>query len=276
MPVVTTDGVEAPFLVLSVSRKTGSKRQAMDLAGGSGFCLPVTCPCRSPSGTIEKKWSMTCEFPFTMSDSSDCHQILVVCTANVCRSVMAEHLLTRELRERGLRDAFCVVSAGTRVVFSPWERDCSTHLPSRGAVEVLRRRGIEVGNHTRRRVVPDILDASSLVLTMERFHLEETINLWPPVEPRAFVLKEAAILAESKPFGAVDFESRVKELDARRSSARDVLYLDKSIDVEDPIGGTLEYYEACATEIEDALRRLLETLWVDLEIRSREHENGKG
>lgn len=200
-----------------------------------------------------------------MSQVAFTHQILVVCTANVCRSVMAEHLLRHHLRERGLEESFRVLSAGTRVVSSPWDPDGSSQRPSRGAVETLQKRGIVVREHTRRRVVPEILDSSSLVLTMERYHVEEIANLWPPAEPKVFALKEAAVLAKSKPFDTADFASRVKELDSRRPDTRHVLSLDRTVDVEDPIGGDPEFYEACAGEIDDALRMLCETLWSGLE-----------
>jgi protein-tyrosine phosphatase len=196
-----------------------------------------------------------------MAAPSNSHSILVVCTANVCRSVMAEHLLKRSLAMRGLDGRFDVKSAGTRVVTPLWESGFLAQGPSKGALATLYRRGIEVNEHTRTRVVPEVLDASSLVLTMERYHLEEIANLWPPSEPKLFVLKEAALLAKSKPFEADDFLSRVRELDARRPSPRYAVSLDRSFDVEDPIGGDPEFYEMCASEIEEAIDSLVDTLW---------------
>ena len=41
------------------------------------------------------------------------HRILFVCTENICRSPMAEGLLTHYLREMGLDGDFDVASAGT-------------------------------------------------------------------------------------------------------------------------------------------------------------------
>lgn len=174
---------------------------------------------------------------------------------------MAEHLLRCRLAERGLSERFSVASAGTRVVVPPWDSDMLGQGPSRGAVDALARRGIEVTEHTRMRVVPDVLDSSSLVLTMERYHLQEIVNLWPPAEPKVFVLKEAALLASSRPFETADFDSRLKELDGRRPTPRHALSLDRSIDVEDPIGGDPEFYEMCALEIEEAIETLLDSLW---------------
>ncbi len=198
------------------------------------------------------------------SDFSESHQILVVCTANVCRSVIAEHLFKFHLEKRGLKDRFPVCSAGTQVVAPPWDPDLKGQRPSRGALAVLAERGIEVREHTRRRVIPELLDSSSLVLTMERYHLQEITNLWPASERKVFVLKEAAQLASSAPFAQSDFTSRLEELDARRPSPRHSLSLDRSIDVEDPIGGDPEFYELCAVEIEDAITRLLDSLWAGI------------
>lgn len=189
------------------------------------------------------------------------YQILVVCTANVCRSVMAEHLMRSALRSAGLDGRIEVRSAGTQVVIPPWDPEPERHLVSRGAVELLRRRGITVETHARTRVDPQLLDASELVLVMERVHLQDIVNLWPPAAPKTFLLKEAALLAERSPLEAVDLPSRVAELDSRRPSPKWVLELDRSIDVEDPVGGEPEFFEACAADIESAIDTLIERLF---------------
>lgn len=105
------------------------------------------------------------------------------------------------------------------------------------------------------------MDASELVLVMERVHLQDIVNLWPPAAPKTFLLKEAALLAERSPLEAVDLPSRVAELDSRRPSPKWVLELDRSIDVEDPVGGEPEFFEACAADIESAIDTLIERLF---------------
>jgi protein-tyrosine phosphatase len=193
-------------------------------------------------------------------DNEDRLTFLVVCTANVCRSFMAEHLLKKRLEEQGLASRIEVVSAGTQVVRYPEESDLAVQSASRGALEVLARRGIFVERHRRRRVVPELLDQADLVLGMERMHFEEIVNLWPPARPKTFVLKEAARLAAQSAFETDALQERIKELDERRPDPMHALKLDRSIDVEDPIGGDPEFYEACASEILASLDTLLRHL----------------
>ncbi len=229
--------------------------------GGHRACQDAARPEISPRGPGLCETTLEMAAGESAARPTERHEILVVCTANVCRSVMAEHLLRHRLERRGLADRFVVRSAGTDVVVPAWSLGGDRQGPSSGALAVLQRRGIDVRGHTRTRVTPEVLDSADLVLAMERYHLESMANLWPPAEEKLFLLKEAAALASEAPFESSDFPQRLEELGQRRPHPRHALSLERSFDVEDPIGGDYEFYEACAAEIEESLERLMSSLW---------------
>lgn len=86
-------------------------------------------------------------------------RILVVCTANICRSVMAEAFLGSEARRRGLPAE--VSSAGFLRNGEP---------ASDAVTTVMGERGLDVTAHRSRITTPKILAAADLVVTMERRH----------------------------------------------------------------------------------------------------------
>ncbi len=89
--------------------------------------------------------------------------VLIVCAANTARSVMAEHMLRRELKERGLATEVEVFSAG----IAPYARDGS--LVSLDTRLTLRDDGIhldEEATSTDLKRHPEILDRADLVIAM--------------------------------------------------------------------------------------------------------------
>ena len=83
------------------------------------------------------------------SPKNDAHQVsvLMVCTANYCRSPMAEGMLRHELIERGLSPCIKVDSAGTHVPKNgqrPDARAQNTVLPEGIKINELRSRSIEL------------------------------------------------------------------------------------------------------------------------------------
>ncbi len=89
--------------------------------------------------------------------------MLLICAANTARSVMAEHLLLRELRARGASDRIAVRSAG----IAAWARDGA--LVSLDTRMVLRSEGIAVHDEltsTDLKRHPELLEDADLVLAM--------------------------------------------------------------------------------------------------------------
>jgi protein-tyrosine-phosphatase len=108
-------------------------------------------------------------------------RILLVCTGNICRSPLAEALLSQALRERGAPDV-AVTSAGT----GAWDGAPA----SEGAYLVGLERGLDLSGHRARLLTREVVEEADLVLTMARHHRERVHELGG--EGRVFVLGEYA------------------------------------------------------------------------------------
>ncbi len=95
--------------------------------------------------------------------------ILFVCTGNSCRSVMAEALLHRLSRDRGL--GLSARSCGVAA-------DPSLPIPT-GVRAALAAEGITRVEHMPQAVTQELMDWADLVLVMERRHRELLLGLFP-------------------------------------------------------------------------------------------------
>jgi protein-tyrosine phosphatase len=148
---------------------------------------------------------------------------LLVCTGNTCRSPMAAALLRHmiadslgtspaNLEDRGIR----VDSAGT---FAG-----SGGQASAEAVQVMKRRGIDLSDHRSQPLTAELIEQADLIYTMTESHRRAVLERVPSAEARCRLLA---------PDG----------------------------DIRDPIGQSVEVYAACAQRIESALKgRLAEVL----------------
>jgi protein-tyrosine-phosphatase len=107
--------------------------------------------------------------------------ILIVCTANICRSPVAAALLEDRLKERGLKD-WTVRSAGTWAL-APREA-------SRYSVAVMKRVGLDITAHRSRMVDESHLEQADLVLTMEDGHAEALRAEFPRHAHKVFMITE--------------------------------------------------------------------------------------
>src|SRR3954454_23459860 len=117
-------------------------------------------------------------------------RILVVCTGNICRSPMAQALLTHRLRERLGRDVadrdFVVLSAGTHGVVG--------HPIEAAAMDVLTGWGVSPDPFEARELVAAHVEGADLVLGASREHRAAVVTLVPGAYGRTFTVREFARL----------------------------------------------------------------------------------
>ena len=94
--------------------------------------------------------------------AADPFRILVICTANVCRSPMAEALV--RIAAADLDAEVEVSSAG----FLTTDEEATPVV-----VEVMGERGVDISAHRSRTVTAEMIDAADLVLAMERRHVRD-------------------------------------------------------------------------------------------------------
>ena len=169
-------------------------------------------------------------------------RVLLLCTANQCRSPMGEAILRARCPSLDVR------SAGRLPGGVP---------ASATAVEVLADRGLDLSGHVSQTVTPALLADADLVLGMAREHVRDAVLMLPEVRPRAFALKDLVRRAESVgPRGPGQPLGEWLAAVGRGRTTADLLGFSKLDDVADPIGRPAGRYRACADELDDLLGRL--------------------
>ena len=177
--------------------------------------------------------------------------VLVLCTANQCRSVMAQALLTRRLAAAGA--AAAVRSAGMAGDGGP---------PPPEVISALAAYGLDVRAHRSRSLAEGDLASSDLVLAMAREHLRRAVVTAPGAWPRAFTLKELVRRGEQagpRPAGETLAGWLGRAQAGRERSA--LLGDDPRDDIADPTGGPPQGYAATAAELDHLLARLVALAW---------------
>jgi protein-tyrosine phosphatase len=178
-------------------------------------------------------------------------EILLLCTANVCRSVIARELLNRRLVDHGVRAT--VRSAG---MLGSGQRAAPE------VVRALREIGLDVSAHRSRQMSDADLQRADLVLAMAREHLRYAVVLAPQAWPKAFTLKELVRRATSA--GPRRPDQPLPDWLGRIHQSRDRLELlgeREADDVADPIGGPPGGYDATVAQLDALLARLADLAW---------------
>jgi len=176
--------------------------------------------------------------------------VLLVCTANQCRSPLAEAVLGRLLRRRGIEAL--VHSAGLYEGGRPATEDARA---TAAAV------GLDLSRHRSTEVTAELAGGADLVVVMARSHARELVVLVPGARGRIFALKELVRLAEAagprRP--AQPLPAWLETLNAGRTR-ESLLRDDPDDDVADPVGLGMDAYQRTYHEIEDLLSRLVPLL----------------
>jgi protein-tyrosine phosphatase len=170
-------------------------------------------------------------------------RILVVCTANQCRSPMAEVLLRRAL-------------AGTPALVGSAGVSAADGVPATAdAVAAMAERGLDLSAHRAARVRTEWTSAADLVLCMERAHVAAIVGRQPEVFPRTFTLPELARIVRER--GGRHPDEPVPAWLARLHDGRrpaDVLGGGRRLDVPDPVGRGRARYEETADQLDGLCR----------------------
>jgi protein-tyrosine phosphatase len=206
----------------------------------------------------------------TRSDEKDEFGILFVCTANVCRSVIAERLTRHGIRARLGDEAarFAVASAGTAA-----RHGAPMHGYTRQALAWL---GADPEGFASRQLTAGDIDAADLILTAGAEHRNEVLAMCPRASRRSYLLREFGRLAAAIPAGspsgapagapapgvaAPGVAERARDAVASAARLRGLVpYVEPAADeIADPAADP-EAFLACARGIGAAIRPVLDAL----------------
>lgn len=182
----------------------------------------------------------------------DTANVLVVCTANQCRSPLAAAFLRQRLAERapGVR----VASVGVRAV---------AEMPAtESTIAAAAARRVDLSSHRTRRIEAAQVRAANLIIGMERGHVQEAVLLDPRAFTRAFTLKELARRARAS--GRRGYRETLAEYTARLAEGRqltDLLGSSRDDDIDDPTSNRMIDHDSAAAEIDDLVAVVVEAIW---------------
>jgi protein-tyrosine phosphatase len=177
--------------------------------------------------------------------------IVTLCTANICRSVMAAALLGRRLAALGA--AVPVHSAGMIRSGDP---------PCPEVIAVMVRYGVDLASHRSHVALASDLARADLILAMARDNLRYAVITEPAAWPRTFTLKE--IVRRGEQIGprrpGEPLSCWLSRAHAGRERAS-LLGASAEDDVADPAGGPAEAYAETADLLDLLVTRLAELGW---------------
>lgn len=182
--------------------------------------------------------------------SDQVFRVLHVCTGNICRSPMAEHLMRRALNDAGA-GRVVVESAGT------WGHTGSPMEPY--ALAALAARGVDGADFRARELAAEHVAGADLVLAATREHRASAVVMHPRAAARTFTLREFARLTDGlDPADLPDDDvverarSLVRAAAGRRGLAPPARPADD--DLSDPYQAPATSFVACVELVSDALR----------------------
>ncbi len=151
--------------------------------------------------------------------------VLLVCTGNSCRSIMAEGMLKKYLKELG-KDDIEVVSAGVHAI--------DGMNPTKETIEVMSEEGIDVSGFRSKGLTNELIKKADIILVMAGHHIDDIITRTPEAASKIRLLKQFGIKCET-------------------SACED-------LDIADPIGKDKNFYEEVRSAIKKEMKRIAQIL----------------
>ncbi|MCM8778245.1 MAG: low molecular weight protein arginine phosphatase [Candidatus Omnitrophica bacterium] len=151
--------------------------------------------------------------------------ILFVCTGNSCRSVMAQELLKKMLKDKA--NNFVIRSAGTSAL--------EGMSPTTEAQKAMWKEGVDISAHRSVRLTREMIEEADLILAMEEAHRNIILSLHPEAEKKTYLLK---------------------------SFMKDSLK-NSPLEIPDPIGKPPEVYEEVLFVFKESLQGLIKKFKLD-------------
>lgn len=191
-------------------------------------------------------------------------QVLFVCTANRCRSVMAAALFAEHAEAAGLD-----VVVGSAGFLAGGEE------PARGAVEAMRRRGLDVADHVSTNLDDVDVTGVGIAVCMEAQHLTRLCIDHGLAPEQVFLAGELPGLAsEVRRTEGTHHSAGHEHADAAPDSMFEafthltgpfrspalVIAHTASWEIDDPMGGPRRGYQRCAERLDECTAALVELL----------------
>lgn len=146
--------------------------------------------------------------------------ILIVCSANICRSPIAEAILKRLVADRLDADQWYVESAGTWANYGSPAAVLSQY--------VVQKMGLDISNHQSQPVTLELMQQFDLILTMEDRQKEGLVLQFKPYADRIFMISEMIGKVEDipDPIGGelTDYQETARVLERILSDGLDRIY----------------------------------------------------
>ena len=130
-------------------------------------------------------------------------------------------------------------------------------------IDLMHERGIDVRGHRSQKLSVELLREASLVIGMERRHIEEIVAIAPDAFVRSFTLPELVRRVEGLPPVADrprSIAESVAEIATTRTN-RDLLRITIADEIVDPIGRSGRTFDHVADQIEELLERFTSAQW---------------